>query len=473
MRALMLMGVYAGQIIVVDDLYAAQGVIDGWCRDTNGLKYPFNSSGMIVKVPRSLLPASYLAWATAGYPAGGEVAPPLPLQIIATRGTFPGNETDGPTTPAVHTRGDFRQAVKTAPVDATDIRIVYDNFKKTGTGPEQNGFNDVTVDAALEYGAANYRADFAGSVTKLIAPGDAAQMASVPPLASLPARSSLYIRTSIAVAALNLKWARATKSKSGLDVAVENASTSQAGGTGALGTGGGTARTISYAATALLGRPASPTPGVFILGDSNAYGFGTSGDADGLYGVIAQGLKASNGDFLAFANASRSGDLLQYCLPSDNPRQWAMIDYATCGVIMLGTNSVATNTTAQMLAHLDIIAAAMKARTKRGKAYAYTIPPRTDSGNTAILSGYETKPGQFNDAIIAKVGTTLDGVIDPNEGKVYMPGGVVLTSGAGGIMVPATRLWISATYTSDGTHYSDAGVAVGKDTTRLWAQTLT
>jgi hypothetical protein len=71
MRALMLMGVYAGQIIIVDDLFAAQGVIDGWCRDTNGLKYPYDSSGMIVKTPRSALPASYLAWATAGYPASG------------------------------------------------------------------------------------------------------------------------------------------------------------------------------------------------------------------------------------------------------------------------------------------------------------------------------------------------------------------------------------------------------------------
>jgi len=83
MRALMLMGIYAGQILFVGDSYAIQGVNDGWCRDTDGLRYPFNSTATITKSQRSGLPASYIAWADAGFPTtGGEIVyPPLPAPV--------------------------------------------------------------------------------------------------------------------------------------------------------------------------------------------------------------------------------------------------------------------------------------------------------------------------------------------------------------------------------------------------------
>lgn len=82
MRALMLMGVYAGQIVTVDDTYANQGVADGWCRNTAGMAYPYNSTGIVPR-PRQQLPASYLSWAGAGYPAGVEIVyPALPTPIL-------------------------------------------------------------------------------------------------------------------------------------------------------------------------------------------------------------------------------------------------------------------------------------------------------------------------------------------------------------------------------------------------------
>jgi hypothetical protein len=404
------------------------------------------------------------------------VAPPQPaLQIIATRGVIPGNENDGPTSVATHTRSDVRLAVKSAPVAAYDIRIKFANWKKTGAALEQNGFNAITVDTGLEISTTNYRGDFDGSVTKSIAATDADQEARVPTLTVLPASTSMFLRASVSVASLGQKWARSIRPAAALDTVVENASTSQSGGTGALVTGGGNARTIGYAPHYIIGRPITPTPGVLVWGDSNDYGFAAVADANGHYGAIQGGLIDANGKPIPHLMECRSGDVFDYCRPSDNPRQSASMKFATHFLGGLVTNSIPTDTVAEMLADVTSTAAFAKATNLRGYAAWRTCLPRTaDATNAAVVSGYEPgqKPDQFNTGLIALVGTVLNAVIDLNAGKVYLPGGVVLTSPSGGLKDQSTGKWLSATYTSDGTHLSAAGIAVAIETVKLWAATL-
>lgn len=83
MRALMLMGRFAGQIILVAESFAIQGVNDGWCREAAAMTYPYNSTGTVYNRAYPTLPASYIAWADAGFPAtGGEIIrPPLPTPV--------------------------------------------------------------------------------------------------------------------------------------------------------------------------------------------------------------------------------------------------------------------------------------------------------------------------------------------------------------------------------------------------------
>lgn len=71
MFVLLYQGDFRGQAINIADTNGAAGVTDGWAKDLQGAAYPFESSG--VKPPYVALPASYLAWRDAGYPAG----PPL------------------------------------------------------------------------------------------------------------------------------------------------------------------------------------------------------------------------------------------------------------------------------------------------------------------------------------------------------------------------------------------------------------
>jgi hypothetical protein len=408
-------------------------------------------------------------------------AGPLPLQFVMTRGYIPGNEIDGPTNSAAHLRNDCRILTKSGAVAATDIRLVFGNFKKAGAVNEQDGLNTVTVDCGIEVSATNYRGSFNGSLTQDILATDTAKTATVPTLAILPAGTAVYFRASVAVASLGLKYPRSSKVNADSTGAVENASTSQAGATGNLTTGGGSARTLTYTPLAVVGRPASPTPAIWILGDSNSYGFGETNpsytpDANGNYGLWARGLWSVNGHTIPWANASRGGDTIECCLPASNPRQWECVQYGTHGVIGLGTNSIAAGRTlAQMQADFLTIAAAMKARTIRGKAYALTIPPRTDSTNTTPISGYEPsqRPDQFNAWLLTQIGVTIDGVIDPNTGTYNIGAGNVSVNA--GVKTAATGLWSDGSYyvAGDGTHYSAAGSAIAAAVVSGWAATLT
>ena len=68
MFALLLNGPLKGQTINIATSNGNAGVADGWAKDLAGVAYPFDSSG--VKPNGTALPASYTAWANAGYPAG-------------------------------------------------------------------------------------------------------------------------------------------------------------------------------------------------------------------------------------------------------------------------------------------------------------------------------------------------------------------------------------------------------------------
>jgi hypothetical protein len=179
MRALMLMGMYAGQILMVDDTYAAQGVIDLWCRDTAGLKYPFNSTGIISNSQRSNLPASYIAWASAGYPAsgGGLVANPNRWMLFGTRAR--------PASGTLRTAaaGQNYHAAKLAfngpKYPSKNLMFYFPNYSspENATAPidTQVPGNPLNIDGvSMVIGGTSYPLDFSGSPAAAIADGGGA-----------------------------------------------------------------------------------------------------------------------------------------------------------------------------------------------------------------------------------------------------------------------------------------------------------
>jgi lysophospholipase L1-like esterase len=229
---------------------------------------------------------------------------------------------------------------------------------------------------------------------------------------------------------------------------------------------------------AVLGRPAAPTPAIGAITDSNGYGFGETNpaytpDTTGAYGLIRRGLEAVNGHAIPYIIDGRGGDQIKDMLPANNPRQWEMMQYTTHGLLMGGTNSVPTETLAAMESEFTTEAQAAKGRVLRGKVYAFTIPPRTDSTNANVVSGYEpgAKPDQFNAWLISQIGVTFDGILDPNTGRYYTSP-TAYTQVTTGVKDPATGRWLDSSYTTDGTHYSVTGSNLAAAVVKAWALTL-
>lgn len=351
------------------------------------------------------------------YPA--PVTPALPgrrLQAASTRFNslreFVGS--------ATYTRTESRLKSDSPGVPLHSLRLIYGNFIVSGGLGEFDGYNPITVTAAVEptyTPAIAIPVTFGGKREVTIDAGAIVVSDPIPGLA-LDASNSwvggdLFVRTGLTVSSGG-KWPQDYYPLAEGEGCFEsNSGASQVYATGPMTapSGGGAAANGGFGPIALIGYTEAGQISVVYLGDSIADGVGDDQD-----GYIARALADVNGYPVPYIKLSRGSDTLGNNALAYGYRRRALFEYGTHGIIALGTNDIVTGASLETMKNLVTeISAAMRGRGL--KVIGSTIFPRTTStdhwatlaGQTPV-AGFET--GGIRDQFNAWIKNYADGLLD-------------------------------------------------------------
>ena len=234
---------------------------------------------------------------------------------------------------------------------------------------------------------------------------------------------------------------------------------------GSMGVGytptNGVNASFPYTPACILGFSEKAQPSVFVIGDSNAYGTGDAGNGDGqgAVGYIERGLRTTAKGVTAGTLWVRSGGTLNLYNSTTTGQLFRAAQYHTHFLQQLSGNSVSGGLTLAQMKQRTIIG--WKAAKLRGlKVIQLESLPRTNSGNTAVVSGWEV--GGLRDQYNAWAKSVVGQKIDANgntdsSSEIYLDEYWEINDL---VQDPATNLWLSASYTSDGIHLSATGHAL-------------
>jgi lysophospholipase L1-like esterase len=302
------------------------------------------------------------------------------------------------------------------------LRLLYTNFYSAGNGP-----NSILVKAGIEYAGTVYPVSFNGNGTRqiTIAPGEF--------WLSDPIWGFTWAKGESIISRTFVNWTTiGHQVMQHLRIITANG---DGRGNGDKADSGAIDSTVGqlYGPTALLASSTdgNTKPQVCILGDSFTHGTIQSTTYDDLGGFFGRALDQN----FPFMRIGRGGEQASDFV-ADVPYRLPMAVGSDYAVVHYGTNDRnASRTTAQILADLARIGTWL---VRLGiTPYVCTLPPRTDSGNTAPTTG---------DAVRVAVNLSLR----TNGLSPYA--GVFDTDATVGH--PTTGLWLSNSYTEDGVHPS-------------------
>lgn len=376
-------------------------------------------------------------------------------RIVATRGGVHGGVAASGTT---YTRGEHRFKSFSGPRRTHSIQLLFGNFHNpTGAAVEVAGPSAGTVEAALEVdvpAAAFLSFSFDNALTKAMPVGGIIATDKHP--AYLPGNSQFFLRTGIVVAA-GQSWVRQSfwASAGFGDYQMESTeATSQVHATGAMLARNGQTAGGGFLPFLIIGETDGYQPSIGFVGDSLMAGT-IGGDAtstvNGARGPFQRAAFLTNGTVIPYVNLARATEQNSYYLGFNNYRRKTAYPYCERIVCNLGSNDAAGGMNLATM-QANAIAHWTEMKAAGCKIFQSTIWTRTNGGNTTPSAGF-TVGGvvdQFNTWLFTQIGIWLDGVIDVRS-----------------LLQTAANLWISATYTSDGTHLTPAGTLIAADGMRV------
>lgn len=351
-----------------------------------------------------------------------------PLQIVATRGHVPARSA----AVATITCHESRKAVKFGPQPCTDIRFMMAGFViDTSAGGEVALANGYTVLAALEKVSPSVAkvASLGGKKAIVIEAGAGFVMTDPIGLdmaASEVAQVQYEARAAQAADALpsDLYGLVALSS-----VSLAYRSALSTGQIGTAGTWSATSRTANQnvgCVSAIVGLPQRSFPSVVVLGDSIAEGRedNSTGDAAGNHGYIQRGLYAGGpgGVAVPYTTAAVSGEKWSTIAAGGATQRLTLLKYCSHVIVNYGINDIGGGASLATL-QSNFTTGVTSIKRYGVKVYACKLTPRTTSSdswatlaNQTLATGHDVGGirDQFNAWLDTQVGSTIDGVIDPN-----------------------------------------------------------
>lgn len=230
-----------------------------------------------------------------------------------------------------------------------------------------------------------------------------------------------------------------------------------------------------YTPACILGFSERPQVAVCVIGDSNAYGTGDSGNGDGQGGIgyIERGLRTTASGVTAGTLWVRPGVVLNIYNAGNAAQLFEAAQYHTHILQQVSGNSVTALTLAEMKTRTMIAFVAAKARGLRN-IQLESLPRTTTSGNTAVATGWEVGGlrDQFNAWAASIVGQKVNSITGDLDaaGSVYLDHFWVINDL---LQDPATNLWLNSAFTTDGIHLSATGHALAATRIASLANALT
>lgn len=339
------------------------------------------------------------------------------------------------------------------------LRMAFTNWRVGG--PEQNGNNDITLKASVEYAGAVYPLWFGGQRTVTIQPGATVWCDWLG--LTVAASGSAFVRCFTSVASTGMSWpigrVRNTVIGEGSNIAAGGAQPDLTDSTSWPTNNTGNI----YGPSVIIGYPEVPGPAVYIAGDSIAFGTGdnSGGDAQGCQGYIERALA----DKLPWCAGTRLGDLVGNFVSSNYKRMGAVTPYVTHCIMEYGRNDLSGGSTlATIQANL---LAAWNIFSKRGiKVFQTTITPRTNSTDSWATTANQTLNTSGTEAIRVQLNDWIRTVPAPLTGYFEIAD-IAETARNSGIWKATGS---ASGYTADGLHPTGAMhalLAAGIDVTRL------
>ena len=326
--------------------------------------------------------------ARSDYPVLSVATPAAPkLQAVSTRlktlREFIG--------PAIYTRTEGRMKAKSGKSPTYGCRLIFGNFYTgPGTG-EFDGANPITVYGAIEPTYATpyvVPATFNGARSARLDPG-AIVLSDILPGVTLT-DEEFWVRAGCTVAAPGMTWPQGYYAfQEGEAFYDSTAASSQVFATGAMSlpSGGALATSGGFGPIGMVGYTHDGQLAVAYPGDSIADGAGdlTLTIVDG---YIARALQDVNGHAVPAIRMTRGSDRLFTNTAPFGFRRRSLFDYATHGIIELGSNDI---TSSEPLADMKNMVAEISSsmRARHLTVIGATLCPRTTSSNR-----WRDAPGQ-------------------------------------------------------------------------------
>lgn len=377
--------------------------------------------------------------------------------------------------------GETRIGIIIGNADLSEIRVVYSGYyMANGTGIETLPGNDASLEVALEIGAQVVQFTFGGQLVGTLSNG-LAELVSDPiypaafGLTKFDKNATSYWLRSRQVVTSGQNHVRTTGggTPTGEGTQYSNGlSASQLLSTGALVTpSGGASAGAEIMPSVIIGRTiGTPDVAALVIGDSIADGSNetvTSGSGVNDSGFISRGLYQVNGRTVPLSKMTCGGSSVRY-MAAGMTRRRALFKYFTHAVCNYGSNDgvVENRTSAQVLADLKVVWAALKAEGVRWIEEVGIIPRTTSSDSFATVANQTPRPnfetgGAFRDALNAALQSNVgaDGL------DAYIS---VSASFADGTSLDK---WAVPSKTTDGTHPSAAAHASAAPTITARAET--
>lgn len=345
-----------------------------------------------------------------GSQRNGAAAPPLPLQVVTTRGEIMTSEASART--ASNNVNFARTRHYIGSVDVTELRIVWPGYWVDTTG-EKNASSSHIIRTNVEFNGMSIRANYNGQRDGTVTPGDPFYIsdpvkASDFGLETFPAGAEIWIRAERQYAVGGLPMFHQTTGYTTPLVDERYVSggagltTSQLDNTGLVvaGSGGWTAQTHVWLPLCIIGRPVAPMMAVAVLGASieNGVGDNTGDGSNNGGGYMRRALINVSGKKIARVNLAKSGETAKLFVQS-NAKRAAALPYMNHGFLGYGGNDYSTGETwADTLANLTQSWAIVKAA---GVDYVeqYALSPKTTSTDSFATVANQTP----------RAGYTIDG----------------------------------------------------------------
>lgn len=404
-----------------------------------------------------------LAAATATGTILNEDASPPPVLLMGSRFNQMGfngyTGSDGTDTDSNSRISSFNETGATV----TKLRAYFTNWMANATN-EQNGYNSITITAALEYPAGTFTPIlFGGASSKLIAASDLTTESDELTGLSIPAGAQFWIRTYVSVSA-GQKWVQGYQISSSLGEAADfttGVDKTQAG-TITNATSSSTRRGYGPVAVKATGFSGTPVAKAFaavgdslIMGstDGNKDGHGNTGyfprACTGNFPVINLGIAGTSAANNQSANFTRRGDLLQKIGVTHIFCDWSINDVT------------ASKTSSQMQGYATGIAANFKSLVSGCKVIWATLTPKTNSTDSwkttanqtdALTGSQQTARTGFNAALRAGL-SNIDYMFEAADASETARDSGVWRAGEGSTHLTNTGASTDA-FTTDGLHPS-------------------